>query len=108
MFTRLARLFCAARHSQPAWNARRQRLQVECLEERTLLNNRFVVPLAVAADNVSTFHTLQSALVFTGLTAGNFVQIQLGSSPGDIIDFALDSALNATGGNLTIQGEPAA
>src|SRR5437867_11783775 len=105
MFTRLTRLFCASRHSQPPRNARRQRLQVECLEERTLLNNRYVVPLPVPVDNFNSFHTLSAALTTAGLAAGNFVQIQLGSSPGNIRDIDLDPALSATGGRLTIQGD---
>src|SRR5438552_19182095 len=108
MFTRLTRPFCAIRQSQPAKITRRHRLEVECLEERTLLNNRYVVPLPVPVDNFNSFHTLSAALTTAGLTAGNFVQIQLGSSPGSIRDADLDAALSATRGNLTIQGEPAA
>src|SRR5262249_24177493 len=81
---------------------------LECLEERTLLNNRFVVPLAVPADNATHFHTLLQALTPTGLSGGDVIQIQLGSSPGDINQTALSNALAATGGNLSIQGDPAA
>ena len=78
---------------------------MECLEERTLLNNRYVVPLPVPVDNFNSFHTLSAALTTAGLTAGNFVQIQLGSSPGSICHFTspreqvfqchLDGALSA-------------
>jgi hypothetical protein len=81
---------------------------VEALEERALLNNRFVVPLAFAADNVATFHTLRDALSAGGLGFGDVIQIQLGSSPGRIIDPDLDAGLQDSGGNLTIQGEPGA
>src|SRR5262245_60752787 len=84
----------------------RTRLAVEALEERALLNNRFVVPPAVAADNVTHFHTLRSAVVTPGLVGGDVVQIQLGSSPGLILGIDLDHGLQNTGGNLTIQGEP--
>jgi hypothetical protein len=84
----------------------RTRLAVEVLEERALLNNRFVVPLALAADNVTSFHTLRDALSAGGVDGGDVIQIQLGSSPGRIIDPELDNALFESGGNLTIQGEP--
>ena len=107
MLTRLTRLFRSARR-QRGTPARHHRLHLECLEERTLLNNRFVVPLAVAADNVNSFHTLSTALTTVGVVAGDIIQIQLGSSPGNITDANLDAALAATGGNLTVQGELAA
>jgi hypothetical protein len=76
---------------------------VEVLEERTLLNNRFVVPAAASIDNVTTFATLQAALTTPGLSAGNVVQIQAGSSPGTIGNASLPAVAN-----LTIQGDPAA
>ncbi len=89
------------------WHKRGTRLALEALEERTLLNNRFVVPLAIAADNATTFYSLSAALTTGGLAAGNIIQIESGSAPGNITDANLDTALTATGGNLTIRGNPA-
>ena len=71
---------------------------LECLEERTLLNARFVVPIGIA-DNVSNFATLQSALSTTGLNTGDTITILSGSTPGDV---TTDPGL----ATLTIQGDP--
>jgi hypothetical protein len=77
------------------------RLRLEALEERTLLNNRFVVPVALA-DNVSKFADLQAALIQPGLSAGDIIQIEPSSAPGGIINANLPAVQN-----LTIQGDPA-
>jgi hypothetical protein len=71
---------------------------VEALEERMLLNNRFVV--AGAADNVTTFATLHDALT-PGLTAGDVIQIEPNSNPGHIVSGDIPAVKN-----LTIQGDP--
>ena len=72
---------------------------VECLEDRTLLNNRFIVPFDVPADNLTNFHTLSVALASAGLFSGDTVEIELGASPGDIVNANIPAI-----GNLTIQG----
>jgi Domain of unknown function (DUF4214) len=79
----------------------RSRPAVEALEERTLLNNRFVVPITVPVDNQTTFATLQTALTTPGLSAGDTVQIEPGSSPGNVVNADLPALAN-----LTIQGDP--
>jgi hypothetical protein len=68
------------------------------------LNSRFVVPLAQAADNTTTFHTLSAALTTPGLTSGDIIQIEQDSAPGLISNADVD-AINAT--NVTIRGNPA-
>jgi hypothetical protein len=73
--------------------------QIEALETRLVMNNRFVVPVA-QADNVATFGSLSAALTTPGLQAGDTIQVEPGSTPGSI------SALPAVQ-NLTIQGDPA-
>lgn len=79
----------------------RARLQVEILEDRVLLNNRFVVPAGTTVDNVTNFATLQAALTTSGLASGNVIQIEPGSSPGNV------SGVNLPDLPLTIQGDPA-
>jgi hypothetical protein len=79
---------------------RRARLEVEALEERTLMNARFVVP-AGAADNVTTFGTLHDALTTPGLSAGDVIRIEPNSSPGQLVNADIPSVKN-----LTIQGDP--
>jgi hypothetical protein len=76
---------------------------VEILESRTLLNNRFVVPVGVPADNQTTFTTLQAALTTPGLASGDTIQIKPGSAPGNLKNADLPSLTN-----LTILGDPAA
>src|SRR6266849_5967137 len=93
--------FVAPRTRRPARPGRR--LQVEALEERTLLNNRFVVPTGALVDNLTNFATLQAALTTPGLVAGDSVQIEAGSSPGNIANANLPQVKN-----LTIKGDPAA
>src|SRR5436305_1146554 len=78
------------------------RPQLEALEERTLLNNRFVVPVGVPFDNTTNFATLEAALSTTGLVIGDTIQIEPGSAPGNLFSAAPPVA------NLTIQGDPAA
>src|SRR5262249_11744818 len=72
----------------------------EPLEERNLLNNRFVVP-ANLADNVANFATLQDALTTPGLNSGDVIQIQHDSVPGTLVSAAIPAVAN-----LTVQGEP--
>lgn len=81
--------------------ARTIRPAFEALEDRIVLNNRFVIPVSSAADNVATFHTLSAALTTPGLAAGDFVQIEPGSAPGTIGNFDID-AMDAP--NITIRG----
>jgi hypothetical protein len=70
--------------SRPCRRPRRTRLCLEPLEDRLLLNNRFIVPLEVPADNVTTFHTLQGAFPSKGLASGDIIEIEPGSMPGNI------------------------
>jgi hypothetical protein len=83
--------------------ASRCRLEVELLEERTLLNNRFIVPAGAGVDNSTTFATLSAALTTSGLATGDVIQIEPGSAPGTIVNADLPGLKN-----LTIQGDPAA
>lgn len=78
---------------------RSRSLALEGLEDRLLLNNRFVIP--GTPDNTSTFATLQAALATPGLVAGDVVQISAGSSPGHIKNANIPQITN-----LTIQGDP--
>ena len=84
------------------------RLQLEPLEDRTLLNNRFVVPASLPVDNVTNFATLQDAFTTNtaGLGSGDTIQIDAGSTPGNITGSAL-GGVPAGLGFLTIQGDPA-
>jgi hypothetical protein len=77
------------------------RLAVEPLEERMLLNNRFVVPAGMV-DNMSKFATLHDALTKPGLNAGDIIQIEPNSSPGQLFGNDVPAVKN-----LTIQGVPA-
>src|SRR5262249_15181963 len=79
------------------------RLRVEELEGRIALNNRFVVP-AGFADGVTNFATLSAALSTNGLVAGDIIQIEPGSNPGDVATNPAAAQVS----NLTIQGDPAA
>jgi hypothetical protein len=79
-------------------------LLVERLEDRTLLNNRFIVPPLVPVDGISTFHNIGDALLGgngSSLHPGDIIQIEPGSTPG-----ALEGGLEPVQ-NLTIQGDPA-
>ncbi len=78
------------------------RLQLELLEDRTLLNSRFVVPMA-SADNVTTFATLAAALTTPGLNPGDVIQIEPGSAPGNIVNAGLPAVAG-----LTVRGDPTA
>src|SRR5262249_50888288 len=82
---------------------RSARLQVQALEDRMLLNNRFVVPAGIGPDNQATFATLQSALTTPGLNAGDTIQIEPNSSPGNIVNANVPPLAR-----LTIQGDPSA
>jgi hypothetical protein len=87
---------------------RRFRPRLEPLEERTLLNSRFVVPGGVSVDNVSTFATLQAALTTPGLASGDTIQIEPGSSPGNVVNADFTTAFGGGVTGLAIQGDPAA
>jgi hypothetical protein len=65
-----------------------------------LMNNRFVVP-AMAADNITKFSSLQAALAAPGLNAGDVIQIEPNSSPGQLAKGDIPALKN-----LTIQGDP--
>jgi hypothetical protein len=75
------------------------RLQLEALEDRLVMNNRFVVPVA-QADTVSKFATLHDALTTPGLAAGDVIQIEPGSVPGSIGNADVPQVQN-----LTIRGD---
>src|SRR4051812_28750401 len=94
-----------SRTRSPRRPAPRVRLQLEALEERLALNNRFVVPLNVATDGSSTFHTLKAALTTGAHSFGEVIQIEPGSAPGSVsgVDLATPGV-----NNLTIRGNPAA
>jgi hypothetical protein len=84
----------------------RLRPQVEVLEERTLLNNRFVVPLGVPVDNSTRFTNLQAALTTAGLATGDTIEIEPGSAPGTVMNADFTTAFTGVS-KLTIQGNPA-
>jgi len=91
------------RVSRPArrqWPPARPRL--EPLEDRTLPATRLVVPLGAAADNLTTFHSLATALNTPGISAGDTVVIERGSTPGNIQNSDVPAV-----SNLTIEGDPA-
>ena len=85
---------------------RRLRPHVEVLEERTLLNNRFVVPLGVPVDNSTSFANLQAALTTAGLATGDTIEIEPGSAPGNVVNADFTTAFSGAT-RLTIQGNPA-
>jgi hypothetical protein len=66
-----------------------------------LMNNRFVVPAGMA-DNVTKFATLQAALTAPGIHAGDMIQIEPNSSPGQLNNNDIPQVMN-----LTVQGDPA-
>jgi hypothetical protein len=49
-----------------------------------LLNNRFVVPVNLPIDNVTTFGSLSAALTTPGLSAGDVIEIQADPTPGNV------------------------
>lgn len=87
--------------SIPHKGLRSVRPSFEALEDRLVLNSRFVVPVSSTADNVATFHTLSAALTTPGLAADDVVQIEPGSAPGAIGNSDID-AIDAI--NVTIRG----
>jgi hypothetical protein len=115
MLRRFTRVLSFDRTRFPNWLSRRNaararrkegikyRPQLEGLEERTLLNNRFVVPIGAIVDNQTSFATLRAALTTPGLVAGDTIQIEAGSAPGIIRNADLPAIAN-----LTIQADPAA
>ena len=84
MFTRLARLFCAARHSQPAWNARRS-AWAQTYDKG--LAGLLLQPVVVRPDNRSCHHlyvvrsprrdALQAHLQTRGINTGIHYPIPL-------------------------------
>jgi hypothetical protein len=103
MFQFLSSAIHSTRHSRSS-----ARLYLEPLEDRTLLNNRFVVPASLPVDNVTNFATLQDALTINtaGFNSGDTIQIAAGSTPGNVTGPAL-GGLPAGLGRLYIQGDPA-
>lgn len=87
---------------------RQVRPRLDLLEERTLLNSRFIVPGNVPVDNLNTFATLHDALTTAGLATGDVIQIEPGSAPGNIVSADLAVAFGGSVTGLTIQGDPAA
>jgi hypothetical protein len=80
---------------------------LELLEDRLVLHNHYVVPSNIVADQVTTFATLSDALIEPGLTIGDIVQIEPGSTPGNV--FAIDfAAAFVQASALTVQGDPGA
>ncbi len=96
-------LFRPVRTARPGKAATRWQVRpsLEGLEERTLMNNRFVVPAITPVDKVNTFATLEDALTTPGLNPGDIIQIEPGASPGNITNADLPDLAN-----LTIQGDP--
>jgi hypothetical protein len=87
--------------TRPARKAKTRRsvLAFEPLEDRLVLNNRFVIP--GTPDGVTHFSTLQAAFAALGLKAGDVIQIEPGSNPGHIHNADIPAIKN-----LTIQGNP--
>jgi hypothetical protein len=56
-----------------------------------------------SADNVTNFATLQAALTTPGLNAGDVIQIEPGSAPGNIVNADLPAVAG-----LTVRGDPTA
>ncbi len=94
--TWLTRLF--PNNNQRAGSGRRcpTKLGIERLEDRTVPTAVSVVPLTTAANNSTTFYTLQDAMNTAG--ANGVITIE----PGAIADYNDDITQN----NLTIQGDP--
>ncbi len=98
--SRLLNRFSTRRYPVAVRQGKPFKPQVECLEERMVLNNRFVVPLA-QVDNVTRFETLKKAFAAPGLSAGSVIQIEASSSPGVLFNADIPELQN-----LTIQGNP--
>jgi hypothetical protein len=97
----------AKAHRHPVKAPLRLRPHVEVLEERTLLNNRFVAPVGVPVDNMTTFANLQTALTTPGLATGDTIEIEPGSAPGNVVNANFTTAFGGGVTMLTIQGDPA-
>jgi hypothetical protein len=89
------------RHGRCRSRARGQRPNLEYLEARLNLTTRFIVPLEVAVDNHSTFHSVHDALIAPGIVSGDSIEIMQGSSPGDALNSLLPDVTN-----FSIRGEP--
>jgi Domain of unknown function (DUF4214) len=77
---------------------RRTRLQLEALEERTVLASFSVLPLDQAINNTTTFHLLQDA-VNAATSTGDVITIE----PGATADL---SPVTVNSSSLTITGDP--
>jgi hypothetical protein len=86
-----------ARKNRPL--VRTVRPTIETLEDRLVLNNRFIVPFG-QANNVTSFSNLQAALAKPGLLSGDVIEIEQGANPG-----AFTTAMLPHVPNLTIQGQ---
>ncbi len=82
------------------------RLGLEVLEDRMVLNNRFVVPVGFPVDNFANFATLSSAMTTAGLITGDIIQIEPGATPGNVVNANFTTAF-ATATVLTIKGDDA-
>ena len=80
---------------------RSRTLSVVTLEDRLTPNSRFVVPFDLPADGVSTFYTLRAALSTPRLAAGDVVQVEPRSVPGNISNADLPNVAS-----LTVRGNP--
>ena len=75
----------------------RERLNVESLEARLTPTATFVVPISLAANNVTTFHTLFQALNASGATV---ITIEHGATPDGFEPVPVGQS------GITIQGDP--
>jgi hypothetical protein len=103
LFRRLARSTPVTRSNPRRGSVRPQ---LEALEERALLTAtiRTVVAVGLPADGVTKFNSLAAALHASGYQSGDIIQIEPGSSPGNVVNADL-TAPGVT--NLTIEGDPA-
>jgi hypothetical protein len=91
-------------HAKPARPSlrRRARLEVEALEERTVMSTFSVV--AGPGNSMTTFGTLHDLLNSGNVQSGDVIQIEPGSNPGHIAGSDFPALVK----NLTIQGDPTA
>jgi hypothetical protein len=91
------------RKGNPQARPQTRRLRLESLEARLAPAFLSIVPLAVPADQTTTFHTVGEALNAPSLVNGDTIQIEPGATPGKVDNSNLNNVLN-----LTIQGNPLA